>query len=334
MKPACIIKNQSINYHLQMKFTVAIPAFKARFLKECIDSVLSQTCEDFELIIVNDNSPEEVGEIVSAYSDDRIKYSKNDINIGAVNVVDNWNKCLSLAQGSYFVLLGDDDKMCSNYLEVFSKLIDAYIECDVFHCRTIIIDEFSKPIAITEPRPEFETVYDAILERMKGTRLFFISDYVFKTSTLKNNGGFYKIPLAWASDDISSYIAAERNGMAHTNEPVFMYRRNSLNISTNGDPSIKMEAILQEEKWLNNFLQKQANSFINNLLKDAIKQEVKKFIQKKKIRTLYSSSNNLRSWIKWLSLKKKYELSTEEVVYAFLMSIKENRKEKYFKSAT
>lgn len=37
-----------------MKFSVTIPAYKARFLKECIESILAQTYKDFELIIVND----------------------------------------------------------------------------------------------------------------------------------------------------------------------------------------------------------------------------------------------------------------------------------------
>lgn len=57
-----------------MKFSITIPAYKAKFLKECIDSILSQTYNDFELIIVNDASPEYLDSIINGYSDSRIRY--------------------------------------------------------------------------------------------------------------------------------------------------------------------------------------------------------------------------------------------------------------------
>ena len=50
-----------------MKFSIAIPAFKAKYLKECIDSILAQTYKDFELIIVNDASPEDIDSVVKPY---------------------------------------------------------------------------------------------------------------------------------------------------------------------------------------------------------------------------------------------------------------------------
>jgi glycosyltransferase involved in cell wall biosynthesis len=91
-------------------FSIGIPAFKAKYLNECIDSILRQTYANFELIIVNDASPEDLETIVKSFTDSRIKYYCNDKNFGAEHVVDNWNKCLSIATGDFFVLMGDDDK--------------------------------------------------------------------------------------------------------------------------------------------------------------------------------------------------------------------------------
>lgn len=62
-----------------MKFSIAIPAFKAKYLKECIDSILAQTYKDFELIIVNDASPENIDSVVKPYlSQAKIRYYKNE----------------------------------------------------------------------------------------------------------------------------------------------------------------------------------------------------------------------------------------------------------------
>ena len=57
-----------------MRFSVTIPTYKSAFLSECIDSVLSQTYKHFELIIVDDCSPEDIKSIVDSYSDIRIRY--------------------------------------------------------------------------------------------------------------------------------------------------------------------------------------------------------------------------------------------------------------------
>lgn len=313
-----------------MKFSIGIPAFKATFLKECLDSILCQTFTDYEVIIVNDDSPEDLDSIIDNFKSEKIRYYKNKQNVGAANVVDNWNICLSYAVGEYFILMGDDDKMLPTYLEEFGRLIEKYPKCDIYHCRTIIIDEQSKPMALTETRPEFETVYDSVFERMKGNRIFFISDYVFRTSQLRNNGGFYKLPLAWASDDISSYIAAMENGIAHTNNPVFMYRANSQTISSTGNIHLKMDAILGEESWLQKFIEADAVSFTDNIIKENITSELRLFIQKKKLRTIYSSGDNpVRMFLKWHKSKQKYRLSTAEILYASALSIKEKVKYKY-----
>ena len=72
-------------------FSIAITAFKKRFLQESILSVIKQTVSNWELVIVDDCSPEDLKNIVTFFNDTRIKYFKNPKNIGAIDVVDNWN---------------------------------------------------------------------------------------------------------------------------------------------------------------------------------------------------------------------------------------------------
>ncbi len=83
-----------------IKFSVTVPAYKAQFLAECIDSILAQTYKNLELIIVNDASPQDLDSIVSKYDDPRIRYYKNEVGFGAEHVVGNWNKCLEYAIGN------------------------------------------------------------------------------------------------------------------------------------------------------------------------------------------------------------------------------------------
>lgn len=84
-----------------IKFSVTVPAYKAQFLGECIDSILAQTYKNFEVIIVNDASPQDLDSIVKRYDDPRIHYYKNKVGFGAEHVVGNWNKYLEYATGDY-----------------------------------------------------------------------------------------------------------------------------------------------------------------------------------------------------------------------------------------
>src|SRR5690606_26177114 len=94
-----------------------LPAYKARFLKQAIESILNQTYSHFELIIVDDVSPEDLYAIVSCYEDSRIHYYRNKENIGGKSLVSQWNHCMQYAQGDYLVMAADDDIYHPNFLK-------------------------------------------------------------------------------------------------------------------------------------------------------------------------------------------------------------------------
>lgn len=239
-----------------MKFSILVPAYKARFLGECMDSILCQTYSNLELVIVNDASPENLSEIVSGYNDGRIRYYVNGKNFGAIDVVDNWNKCLSHATGDYVICMGDDDKLLPCCLEEYRKLIAKYPEVGVLHGWTAVIDDSSKVVAVNDPRPELEDVYSLVYFRLLG-RHQYIGDFLFKRDRLLANGGFYKLPLAWGSDDLSAVMAAG-DGIANTSAIVFLYRDNQLTITNTGNARVKAEATLHYKLLLKRQLQKPA----------------------------------------------------------------------------
>ncbi|MCG9494124.1 glycosyltransferase family 2 protein [Acinetobacter lactucae] len=90
-----------------MLVSVVLPAYNAElYLKEAIDSVLAQTCTDFELIILNDGSVDRTEEIILSYSDSRIVYVKNEQNLGLIGTL---NKGINLAKGKYIARMDADD---------------------------------------------------------------------------------------------------------------------------------------------------------------------------------------------------------------------------------
>lgn len=71
------------------KFSIIVPCYKEVFLKECIESILFQTYQDFELILVNDASPYNIRQIVDQFKDDRIRYYERKQGFGAKGLVQN-----------------------------------------------------------------------------------------------------------------------------------------------------------------------------------------------------------------------------------------------------
>lgn len=273
-------------------FSVGIPAWKSLFLKETIESVLQQGFANFELIIVDDASPYRVAEVVQSFHDGRIRYFRNERNFGARDLVDNWNTCLEHARGRYFLLLGDDDRLEPDCLEEFASLIKMYPDLNVYHCRARLINEQSELIGFTESRPGFESVYEAIWHRIKGFRTQFVSDFMYDCRALKKAGGYFKLPMGWVSDDITSYRAMIGKGIAHTQKPVFSYRYSSLTMSNSGSVFLKLEAIQGEKRWLEDFLNHQPSSDEEKVIRRNIQELLPRYFQKKQIATMAMWATN------------------------------------------
>ena len=232
-----------------MTFSITIPAYKARFLDEAIHSVIAQTYQDWQLVIVDDCSPEDLKGIVEPYlADSRVEYYRNEKNCGAVDVVDNWNICLSHCTGDYVICMGDDDRLLPCCLEELSKTIDKYPELNVYHLQTEIIDESGKIIETLEERPEQEDVLSLMTKRWEGRKQY-IGDFCYSRKHLNAFGGYYPLPYAWGSDDITLFRAALPSGIANVSRTGFQYRENQYSISLAHNDAEKVATVLLQREW-------------------------------------------------------------------------------------
>lgn len=307
-----------------MKFSIIIPAYKIQFINEAILSVINQSYNEFELLIFDDCSPENIFSVVSQYlNDERVKYFQNNHPYGAEALSQNWNNALQYCQGNYVICMGDDDCMLPNCLEEYSILIKKYPNTNVFHAQTEIIDENSSVIEYLSPRFEHENVWQFIYYRWAGCgRQQFIGDFCYKRDYLIKNGGFYNLPLAWGSDDITACIIANNGGIANSQKICFQYRKNSYSISNSGNNRLKVRALYLQREWYKKFL---ANAKVKTeeekkffvLLKRLfvvhfdfyIKENIRYDIKNKKSRVFY-----------WLLNKSQSKLTTSQIFIQFLKS--------------
>ncbi len=215
-----------------MKYTFILPAYKARFFRQAIDSILSQTYGDFKLIIVNDASPEDLDSIVNSYSDSRIRYYKNKENIGGKNLVQQWNYCLGLTNSDYIILASDDDIYDIEYLSKMNQLVDKYPEVNVFRPRIQIIDSYNNVTRVEgymiEKVSTLEFIYLLQRHYISGGVPF----YIFKKEALMRIGGFYDFPMAWGSDDATAIKLSDNVGVVSSSEILFSFRMSGENITS------------------------------------------------------------------------------------------------------
>ena len=118
--------------------SVCIPAYNnAGYIKETIDSILNQTYQNIELVIVDDNSKDETLKVIQSIKDPRIKVYHNEENLGMVG---NWNKCLSLANGEYIKLICADDMIDNNAIEIEAKAMQQNPTANLVESDTRLVD--------------------------------------------------------------------------------------------------------------------------------------------------------------------------------------------------
>ena len=100
-----------------------------------------QTYKEFELIIVNDASPEDLDSIVKQYDDSRIRYYVNKENLGGKDLVAQWNHSLEYVKSDYVILASDDDVYSPLYLEKMDELVCKYPNVNVFRPRVQKIND-------------------------------------------------------------------------------------------------------------------------------------------------------------------------------------------------
>jgi len=167
-----------------MKFTVITVTYNsAKFVRQCIQSVLAQSFKDFEYIISDDHSTDNTWEIIQTYKDPRIRTKRNDQNIGEYQ---NRNKTLYEAIGEFVIWIDGDDMIYKHALRDYAEFITAFPQADaIWGVHSYTFDFIVFPYLFF---PD-ELTRINYLSTIPVTSVGF-TDSVFKTEKLKEMEGF------------------------------------------------------------------------------------------------------------------------------------------------
>ncbi len=104
--------------------SIVVPMYNVeKYIETCLNSILAQTFQDFEVIIVDDCSTDRSAEIVQTYKDPRINLFRRIENHGE-NATRNFG--MDLSRGKYVYFMDDDDAILENTLEIFFNAAEEY----------------------------------------------------------------------------------------------------------------------------------------------------------------------------------------------------------------
>jgi hypothetical protein len=189
-----------------------------RFLSEAVDSILSQTCSEFEFIIINDGSTDKTAALLDSYrsTDDRIRVYHQD-NLG---LVESLNRGCALASAKYIARMDADDVARPDRLERQVEFLERQPSLALVGGAIVFINSAGVPLR-THHQPISDGEIKASLFRNGGA--FWHPTVLMRTEAFRSVGGYRKVVTA--AEDYDLWLRmAEKFELANLRDVVLKYR--------------------------------------------------------------------------------------------------------------
>jgi glycosyltransferase involved in cell wall biosynthesis len=230
------------------RVSVILPNYNyARYLKERVRSILSQTAGDFEFIYLDDASKDESDLVMQGFGGDpRLKMRLFNENSG--KVYQRWNDGAAMATGDWLWFAGADDTAHPRFLETLLALADAHPSAGLLHCRMMTIDSLGRLIglkwnAIPElaahmDKDYFAAGYEDAVRMTEGCFVSSASAALLRRDVFERAGGFDT--RLWQAADWALYMAMLQHcDAAFSVQPLVCYREHQKTVSKTTRPLVR-----------------------------------------------------------------------------------------------
>jgi glycosyltransferase involved in cell wall biosynthesis len=242
--------------------SVIVPNYNhARYLRRRVDSIVDQTYQDFELILLDDCSTDGSREVLQSYADDpRVRIEFNDENTGTP--FKQWNRGVRMARGRYIWIAESDDYAGPRFLERMVPVLEEQSEVTFAYCRSWRVGEDEQIRGYADSYLDrFDALHwksDFVTDGREECRRFFVlcapvwnaSAVLFRKDMYERVGmadekmcisGDYKV---WAEMALAGKIG-------YVSEPLTYYRTHTENVRTRTEAAGLLHAeYFQVMRWV------------------------------------------------------------------------------------
>ncbi len=277
------------------KVSVLMPTYNVeKYIAEAIESILNQTFSDFELIILDDGSTDGSADIAKSFTDNRIVYHHNDVNLGLAN---NLNVGLRMARGKYIARMDGDDISLPERFQTQIDFLEAHPDIDLCSCGLQMFGT-EDTVWVREANPE----------AVKITMMFY-SPVLHATSVWRRESfekhNLYYDQNAFPAEDYELWSRAVFHcKLVNIPQVLYRYRIHGIQVTKTDDRALLKSKEIQIKYIINSmpfYSVVDAYDFIDNFIYnlgssltelDAMKNTMKKFISANK-KTKYFNDKRL-----------------------------------------
>ncbi len=288
--------------------TVLMPVYNVgAYLKEAIDSILQQTYSDFIFLIVDDCSTDNTEEIVASYKDSRIKYLKNERNLG---LADALNVGVDAINTKYIIRMDGDDISVPHRFETLINYMETHPEIGVYSSR---LERFGTDFSVWK--------YPLANDDIKAHLLFGPSiahaPAIIRTSVMKENKIFYRNDFKHVEDYDLWFRLKDVTKFANTDEVLYKYR-----VATHNITVFYSDDIVDRKKQFYSWV---LTSFGINFTEEELEMHIALANNKR-----FPKEINVAKYRKWFDKIISHNKQTNYFEQAALLRQVENRWEKLF----
>lgn len=170
--------------------TIGIPTYNRAdgYLRETLESALAQTYPHVEIVVADNCSPDATRAVVASYDDPRVRYFHHEPGI---KPNDNFNFCLQQANGAYFLLLHDDDKIDPDFVDTCMRAAGYDTRVGIIRTGTRIINAKGTVIGEGRNRVAGLSIADFVLGWFSGKTPLYLCSTLYNCEGLKQIGGLH-----------------------------------------------------------------------------------------------------------------------------------------------
>jgi glycosyltransferase involved in cell wall biosynthesis len=175
-----------------IKYSIILPVYNGgEYVKECVDSILSQTYSNFNLIVLDNCSNDGTKEWVMSLKDKRIEILSSG---KLLTIEENWSRIKNIRKNEFITLIGHDDILAPDYLQTIDKLILQYPDASLYQTHFTYIDSKGITLRVCKPMQAMETASDFLKNFLTNSVDIMGTGFMMRSKDYDSLGG---IPVSY-----------------------------------------------------------------------------------------------------------------------------------------
>jgi len=213
------------------RVSFVVPCYKlAHLLRDCVESILSQSYRDVEVLIMDDCSPDDTPSVAASFDDSRVRSIRNPVNLGHVR---NYNEGIRLSRGEYVWIMSADDRLrSSDIVERYARLLDERPDVGMAFCPGVNLHDGGREGDLHGSLGAADVVFEGheLLDTLLQANCVCTPGALVRRSCYEAMG-MYPIDLPYACDWYVWCAVALHHRVAYFGAPMVHYRYHDTNIT-------------------------------------------------------------------------------------------------------